>query len=69
METTAGMGKPEIQVLPRVQDRVTFIYLEHCKINRDNGAITVKTQSGITNIPAAAISVLLLGLVLHPVRN
>lgn len=61
METTAGMGKPEIQALPRVQDRVTFIYLEHCKINRDNGAITVKTQSGITNIPAAAISVLLLG--------
>lgn len=47
--------------MPRVQDRITFIYLEHCKINRDNGAITVKTQSGITNIPAAAISVLLLG--------
>ncbi len=40
---------------------MTFIYLEHCKINRDNGAITVKTQSGITNIPAAAISVLLFG--------
>ncbi len=61
MENTTGMEKPEIQALPRVQDRITFIYLEHCKINRDNGAITVKTQSGITNIPAAAISVLLLG--------
>lgn len=61
MENTTGIEKPEIQALPRVQDRMTFIYLEHCKINRDNGAITVKTQSGITNIPAAAISVLLLG--------
>ena len=61
MVNTTGMEKPEIQALPRVQDRITFIYLEHCKINRDNGAITVKTQSGITNIPAAAISVLLLG--------
>jgi len=61
MENTVGIEKPEIQALPRVQDRITFIYLEHCKINRDNGAITVKTQSGVTNIPAAAISVLLLG--------
>lgn len=61
MENTTGIEKPEIQALPRVQDRMTFIYLEHCKINRDNGAITVKTQSGITNIPAAAISVLLFG--------
>ncbi len=57
----AGMEKPEIQELPRIQDRMTFIYLEHCRISRDNGAITVKTKTGITNIPAAAISVLLLG--------
>lgn len=61
MENRAGMEKPEIQELPRIQDRMTFIYLEHCRISRDNGAITVKTKSGITNIPAAAISVLLLG--------
>lgn len=57
----AGMEKPEIQALPRIQDRMTFIYLEHCRINRDNGAITVKNQEGVTDIPAAAISVLLLG--------
>lgn len=61
MEIRAGIEKPEIQALPRIQDRMTFIYLERCKISRDNGAITVKTQKGITNIPAAAVSVLLLG--------
>jgi len=60
MEKGIGMEKPEIQELPRIQDRMTFIYLEHCRISRDNGAITVKTKTGITNIPAAAISVLLL---------
>lgn len=61
METKAGMEKPGIQALPRIQDRMTFIYLEHCKISRDHGAITVTDQNGVTDIPAAAISVLLLG--------
>lgn len=61
MENKERIEKPEIQVLPRVQDRMTFIYLERCKINRDNGAITVKDENGITHIPAAAISVVLLG--------
>lgn len=56
-----GIEKSGISLLPRIQDRMTFIYLEHCKISRDNGAITVKTQAGITHIPAAAISVLLFG--------
>lgn len=61
MEDRAGMEKPEIQALHRVQDRMTFIYLERCKINRDNGAISVRDEKGVTHIPAAAISVLLLG--------
>lgn len=61
MQIRAGIEKPGIQALPRIQDRMTFIYLERCKISRDNGAITVRTQEGITDIPAAAISVLLLG--------
>lgn len=61
MKSGAGIEKPGIQALPRIQDRMTFIYLERCKISRDNGAILVKDEEGVTNIPAAAISVLLLG--------
>ena len=61
MESKAGIEKPEIRSLPRIQDRMTFIYLERCRISRDNGSITVKDNNGITEIPAAAISVLLLG--------
>lgn len=34
MEIRAGVEKPGIQALPRVQDRMTFIYLEHCRISR-----------------------------------
>ena len=61
MENKAGIEKPGIRSLPRIQDRMTFIYLERCRISRDNGSITVKDNNGITEIPAAAISVLLLG--------
>ena len=57
----AGMLKPDIQDLPQISDRMTFIYLEHCVINRKDSAITVKDAEGIVHIPSASISVLLLG--------
>lgn len=56
-----GIKKPEIIELPRVSDRMTFLYLEHCQINRQDGAITVKDQRGTAFVPAAQFSVLLLG--------
>lgn len=61
MNKEIGAKKPEIKELPHIDNRITFIYLERCKINRDGGAITVHDQEGITFIPAAIISVLLLG--------
>lgn len=56
-----GMVKPEIQALPQIADRITFLYLERCKINRQDSAITVFDENGVTNIPSGTISVLLLG--------
>ncbi|MDE6005730.1 MAG: type I-E CRISPR-associated endonuclease Cas1e [Oscillospiraceae bacterium] len=61
MSETAGMIKPDIQALPQITDRITFLYLEHCKINRQDSAITVIDDKGITNIPSGIISVLMLG--------
>ena len=61
MESNAGIKKPEISALPRAEDRMTFLYLERCKISRSDGAITAQDEDGIVHIPAAAISVLLLG--------
>lgn len=55
------MLRPEIQALPQVKDRMTFLYLEHCTLGRQDGAITVTDEQGVIHIPAAAISVLLLG--------
>lgn len=61
MSGNTGMFKPEIQALPRISDRMTFIYLERCRLIREDSAIVVKDESGSTFIPAASISVLLLG--------
>ena len=56
-----GIARPELQALPQVKDRITFLYLEHCTLGRQDGAITVTDEKGVIHIPAAAISVLLLG--------
>ena len=56
-----GMVRPDLQALPQIRERMTFIYLEHCKLNREDSAITASDQNGTVYIPAASISVLLLG--------
>ena len=61
MEIQNGMQKPEIQELPVIGDRASFLYLEHCQINREDGAVTARDAEGTVHIPAASISVLLLG--------
>lgn len=61
MTELSGMVRPDLQALPQIKDRMTFLYLEHCTLGRQDGAITVTDERGIVQIPAAAISVLLLG--------
>ena len=61
MAEMPGMIRPEIQALPQAKDRMTFLYLEHCTLGRQDGAITVTDEKGVVHVPAAAISVLLLG--------
>lgn len=61
MSDMTGMIKPELQALPQIKDRMTFLYLEHCKLNREDSAITIRDEKGIIHVPAAVLSVLLLG--------
>lgn len=55
------MLRPDLPVLPRVQDRMTFLYLEMCEVSRTDSAITAEDKTGVVHIPAAGISVLMLG--------
>lgn len=57
----AGAKKTELNELPRISDRVSFIYLEHAKINRQDSTIAVRDQQGLICIPCSMIGVLLLG--------
>lgn len=56
-----GARPPRPQELTRVQDRLTFIYLEHTVISRDSNAITATDSRGTVHIPAALVSCLMLG--------
>lgn len=56
-----GTLPPEIQDLPQLKDRLSFIYLEHCKITCDHSALKAEDQEGYVLIPSHAFLVLLLG--------
>ncbi|GAB3476997.1 type I-E CRISPR-associated endonuclease Cas1e [Amycolatopsis cihanbeyliensis] len=56
-------GAPPVPLsqLTRAQDRITFLYLEHCVVHRDANAITARDTRGTVHIPAASLGALLLG--------
>ena len=56
-----GAPPPELVDLVRVEDRLSFVYFEHCIIRRDDNAITVTDETGTIHVPAASLSVLMLG--------
>ncbi|MDD7363431.1 MAG: type I-E CRISPR-associated endonuclease Cas1e [Peptoniphilus sp.] len=56
-----GAKKADLKELPRIGDRVSFIYVEHAAINRQDSALTVTDRRGVIRIPVAMIGVLLLG--------
>lgn len=47
MHEVPGIIRPELQALPQVRDRMTFLYLEHCTLGRQDGAITVTDENGL----------------------
>lgn len=61
MKEQVGAKKTELNELPRIGDRVSFIYVEHAKINRTDSAISVYDNRGIVTIPIAMLGVLMLG--------
>lgn len=51
----------KVTELARIQDRISFLYLERCLVNRDSNAITATNERGTVHVPAAAIGCVLLG--------
>ena len=51
MANIPGMQRPDLQALPQIRDRMTFLYIEHCTIGRQDGAITVTDERGTVHVP------------------
>ncbi|WP_044111421.1 type I-E CRISPR-associated endonuclease Cas1e [Mycobacterium canetti] len=58
---TIAWRPTQSQELVRASDRVSFLYLERCVVNRDSNAITATDERGTVHVPAASVGVLLLG--------
>ncbi|WFB10634.1 type I-E CRISPR-associated endonuclease Cas1e [Streptomyces sp. LX-29] len=61
MSTVSRRSVSTPRELTRVGDRTSFLYLERCKVQRDDNAITATDADGVTHIPSATIGTLLLG--------
>jgi CRISPR-associated protein Cas1 len=55
------MARSDLQALPRFEHGWTFLYTERVRVERDAHAIMLLDRTGRTPVPAAALSVLLLG--------
>lgn len=51
----------DLHQLPKLSDSLSYLYLEHCIIEQKDSAVEKIDQSGRTMIPAANLTVLLLG--------
>ena len=50
-EKLPGIERPDLQALPQIGDRMTFLYLEHCQLNREDGAILIRDDRGSRTLP------------------
>jgi len=55
------MGVRDLHELPKLRDGLSYLYLEHCIVDRKYQAVEAIDKEGRTLIPAAALAVLLLG--------
>ncbi|MBP2473169.1 CRISPR-associated protein Cas1 [Crossiella equi] len=61
MAELPGAKPVPLSQLHRAQDRLSFLYLEHCTVHREDTAITATDVRGTVHIPAATLGALLLG--------
>lgn len=51
----------DLHLLPRVRDSLSYLYVEHCRIDQEAKAIAIHNASGKVPVPCAALTMLLLG--------
>ncbi len=51
----------DLHELPKLRDSLSYLYVEHCRIEQKDSAVELIDKKGHTMVPAAALSVLMLG--------
>lgn len=51
----------DLHVLPKVRDSLSYLYLEHCRIDQEAKSIAIHDARGKTPVPCAALTTLMLG--------
>ena len=51
----------DLRQLPRFDDSLSFLYLEHVRIEQQDKAIALHDEAGSTPVPAASLALLMLG--------
>ena len=51
----------DLRSLPRFDDSLSYLYLEHARIEQDDKAIAFYDKAGLTPVPIAALALLMLG--------
>ncbi|NLB74703.1 MAG: type I-E CRISPR-associated endonuclease Cas1 [Firmicutes bacterium] len=51
----------DLRELPKFRDSWSYLYVEHCRVDRENKAIAVHDASGRTPVPCATLCLLMLG--------
>jgi CRISPR-associated protein Cas1 len=50
-----------LRVLPKVRDSLSYLYVEHCRVDQEDMAIAIHDQRGRFPVPCAALNLLMLG--------
>lgn len=61
MAPQSGIGPPSVASLPRLRDRLSFLYVERCQVSRDQNALTFTDADGVVHVPITAVAAILLG--------
>lgn len=51
----------DLRELPRFEDSLSYLYIEHARIEQHEKAVAVHDATGLTPVPAASLSLLMLG--------
>lgn len=51
----------DLRQLPKLRDSLSYLYVEHCRVDREEQSIAILDADGRTPVPCASLALLLLG--------